>query len=57
MMKPTEQQAQGAGFKVARIYLRASTDEQDLGGQPRPLTARAESVGPGAAQRVKASSE
>ena len=30
MRTPTEHQAQGAGFKIARIYLRVSTDEQDL---------------------------
>ncbi len=30
MRAPAEHQAQGAGFKIARIYLRVSTDEQDL---------------------------
>ena len=30
MRTPTEHQAAGVAFKVARIYLRVSTDEQDL---------------------------
>lgn len=30
MRTPARHQAQGVGFKVARIYLRVSTDEQDL---------------------------
>ncbi|EOV4287846.1 recombinase family protein [Escherichia coli] len=30
MLPPTEHQAAGVAFKVARIYLRVSTDEQDL---------------------------
>jgi len=33
MRTPAEHQAQGVGFKVARIYLRVSTDEQDLSRQ------------------------
>ena len=33
MRTPAAHQAQGVGFKVARIYLRVSTDEQDLSRQ------------------------
>ncbi len=33
MRTPAEHQAQGVSFKVARIYMRVSTDEQDLSRQ------------------------
>ena len=49
MRTPAEHQAQGVSFKVARIYMRVSTDEQDLSRPPRQNTCRSHrTLNPGA---------